>query len=77
MILRAGKLGGKGVIIVKVSQPNKDKRFDVPVIGSDTIETMIQAQAFVLAFMAEKILIFDREEMIKKADQGGIAIYSF
>jgi hypothetical protein len=77
MILRAGKLGGKGVIIVKVSQPNKDKRFDVPVIGSDTIETMIQAKAVVLAFMAEKILIFDREEMIKKADQGGIAIYSF
>jgi DUF1009 family protein len=77
MILRAGKLGGKGVVIVKVSQPNKDKRFDMPVIGPDTIETMIQAQALVLAFMAEKILIFDREEMIKKADQRGIAIYSF
>jgi DUF1009 family protein len=77
MILRAGKLGGKGMTIVKVSQPNKDRRFDVPVVGSDTIATMIQAQALVLAFMAEKTLIFDREEMIKKADQGGITIYSF
>jgi DUF1009 family protein len=49
----------------------------VPVVGSDTIATMIEAQALVLAFMAEKTLIFDREEMIKKADQGGITIYSF
>jgi DUF1009 family protein len=77
MILRAGKLAGKGVTIVKVSQANKDKRFDVPVVGSDTIDTMIQAQALVLAFMAEKTLIFNRDEMIKKADQGGVAIYSF
>jgi len=77
MILRAGKLGGKGVVVVKVSHPQKDRRFDVPVVGSDTVNTMLQVEAKVLAFESEKTLLFNKEEMIRRADQGGIALFSF
>lgn len=77
MILRAGKLGGEGVVIVKVSHPQKDNRFDMPVVGSDTVSTMLQVEAKVLAFESEKTLLFNKEEMIRRADQGDIALFSF
>jgi len=49
-------------------------RFDVPVVGVHTIETMVKAGASCLALDAEKCLMMDREQMIAVADQAGIAI---
>jgi len=60
--------------VVKVAKPNQDMRFDVPVIGIRTIETMIQAGATCLSVEAGRTLLFDREAMLKRADEAGIAM---
>jgi DUF1009 family protein len=60
--------------IVKVAKPNQDMRFDVPVIGIRTVETMIQAGATCLSVEAGRTLLFDREALLKGANQAGIAI---
>jgi DUF1009 family protein len=60
--------------VVKVAKPNQDMRFDVPVIGIRTIETMLQAGATCLSVEAGRTLLFDREAMLKRADEAGIAI---
>lgn len=73
-ILRGGRLCREGAIIVKVSKPIQDLRFDVPAVGYDTIETMKRVKARVLAVEAGKTLMFDREKMIDAADAAGISI---
>ncbi len=75
-ILRGGRLGNGRAVVVKVSKPNQDLRFDVPAVGPDTIETMKAVGASVLAVEANRTLIFDREEMIEAADRAKIAILS-
>lgn len=73
-IKRGGRLGNGSAVVVKVCKPNQDERFDVPAIGADTIRTMAQAGASVLAIEAGKAIVFDRGEMIGLANQHGIAI---
>jgi hypothetical protein len=60
--------------VVKVAKPNQDMRFDVPVIGIRTVETMIQAGATCLSVEAGRTLLFDRETLLARANQAGIAI---
>ena len=60
--------------IVKVAKPNQDMRFDVPVIGIRTIETMISAGASCLSVEVGRTLLFDREALLKQASTAGIAI---
>jgi hypothetical protein len=60
--------------VVKIAKPNQDMRFDVPVIGIRTVETMIAAGASCLSLEAGRTLLFDREALITRADQSGIAI---
>jgi len=60
--------------IVKVAKPNQDMRFDVPVIGIRTIETMISAGASCLSVEVGRTLLFDREALLKQAATAGIAI---
>jgi DUF1009 family protein len=60
--------------VVKVAKPNQDMRFDVPVIGVQTIETMFQAGATCLAVDAGKCLFLDGDRLIHAADERGIAI---
>lgn len=73
-IKRAGELVNGKLTVIKTAKPTQDMRFDVPVIGVPTIETMIDAGATCLSITAAKTLIFDRDEMIKLADQNKIAI---
>ncbi|MBK7992508.1 MAG: UDP-2,3-diacylglucosamine diphosphatase LpxI [Blastocatellia bacterium] len=74
-ILRAATLvNGRPLTVVKVAKPNQDMRFDVPVVGLPTIETMIKAKATAISITAEKTLIFDREEMLLLANKNQIAI---
>ncbi len=56
--------------VVKVAKPNQDMRFDVPVIGMATVETMIRAGASCLSVEAGRTLLFDREALLKRADGG-------
>jgi UDP-2,3-diacylglucosamine hydrolase len=64
----------RSLTVVKVAKPNQDMRFDVPVIGVKTIETMAQAGATCLAVDAGKCLFLDADRVIQAADQNGIAI---
>ena len=68
-IRRAGALAGPGTVVVKVSKPNQDLRFDVPAVGLDTIQAMTEAQAAVLALEAGKTLTFDRDQMLTAANR--------
>jgi UDP-2,3-diacylglucosamine hydrolase len=74
VIRRAGELVRGRLTIVKVAKPNQDMRFDVPVVGLPTINTMIEAKATCLSITAGKTLMFDREEMISLADKHRIVI---
>ncbi len=60
--------------VVKVAKPNQDMRFDVPVIGVRTIEAMIGAGATCLSVEAGRTLLFDRDTLLKRAEEAGIAI---
>jgi hypothetical protein len=74
-IRRAGDLCQKGgFTVVKVSKPQQDMRFDVPTIGMQTIHTMHEAGARVLAIESEKTIVLDQEAVMRLADQYGIAI---
>ncbi len=73
-IKRGGRLGKGQAVVIKVCKPNQDFRFDVPAIGTGTVETMIAAGARALAVEAGKAVVFDREAMIAKADEASIAV---
>jgi len=74
-IARAARItGGKPLVVVKVSKPGQDMRFDVPVVGLPTIEQMKSAGVTALAVDAGRTLLFDREKLIELADAAGIAI---
>ena len=73
-IQRGGELGGPGAIVVKTSKPQQDLRFDVPAVGPDTITTMRNVQAVVLALEAGKTLMIDKEEFLRRANDDGISI---
>lgn len=73
-IMRGGKLGKGTAVVVKVCKPIQDLRFDIPAVGAQTIKTMYEANAVVLVVEAGKAVVFDKVEMIERADQFGIAI---
>ena len=73
-IRRAGTLARGRLTVIKVAKPNQDMRFDVPVVGVPTIETMIEAGATCLCLTAGKTLMFDREQMIELAERQRISI---
>jgi DUF1009 family protein len=64
----------RSLTVVKVAKPNQDMRFDVPVVGVATIETMTRAGATCLAIEAERTLMFDPAAIVRTADEAGIAI---
>jgi DUF1009 family protein len=77
-IERAARIaGGQRLVVVKVSKPKQDMRFDVPVVGMKTIEVMRRSHATALAIDAARTLLFDRDDLIRAADEAGIAIQAF
>ena len=76
-IRRGGKLAGSGAVVIKVSKPRQDLRFDVPAVGMETLAAMIEVQARVLAVEQGKSIILSRKEMLKKADKYDIAIVGY
>lgn len=73
-IKRAGELANGKLTVVKVAKPDQDMRFDVPVVGIPTIETMVDAGATCLSITSGKTLIFDRGAMLNRANEAKIAI---
>jgi DUF1009 family protein len=77
-IERAARItGGQRLVVVKVSKPKQDMRFDVPVVGLKTIEVMRASNATALALDAGRTLLFDREALIAAANDASIAIQAF
>lgn len=73
-IRRAGELANGKLTVVKVAKPGQDMRFDVPVVGVPTIDTMIEAGVTCLSVTAAKTLIFDRDEMVRRANKHKICV---
>ncbi|MEK6690835.1 MAG: UDP-2,3-diacylglucosamine diphosphatase LpxI [Nitrospirota bacterium] len=73
-IKRGGKLGNGDVVVIKVSKPGQDMRFDVPVVGLKTMDALKEANAKVLALESGMTIILNREAMIREADKIGLCI---
>jgi DUF1009 family protein len=73
-IRRGGALAKGGAVVVKRFKPQQDLRFDLPTVGTGTIEVMMESGASVLAVEAGKALFLDRAEAIAMADKAGIAV---
>ncbi len=74
-MLRGGKLGRGGAILVKVTKPAQDMRFDVPVIGCRTLSTAKEAGVKVLAVEAGQTLLLDRPAVAEQAAREGLSLY--
>lgn len=74
VIRRAGEIAGPGTRIVKVAKPNQDMRFDVPVVGVATIDSMRAAGATALTVDARRTLVMDGDRFFAAADAAGIAV---
>ena len=74
MIKRGGRLAGPGGVVIKVARHKQNMRFDIPVIGPQTIRSMIEVKAGCLAIEAKKTLIINKEEAITLADNNSISI---
>ena len=61
----------RALTVVKIAKPKQDMRFDVPVIGVETIEAMVRAGASCLAIDAGRCLLLDGEAVVRAADDGG------
>jgi UDP-2,3-diacylglucosamine hydrolase len=64
----------RSLTVVKISKPNQDMRFDVPVIGLKTIQTMVRAGAACLAIDSGKCLLLEGDAIREQADAAGITI---
>jgi len=76
-IQRGAKLGKGGAVIVKVSKPKQDFRFDVPVIGCQTLKVAADAGARAIAIEAKKTLLLDKEALKASAEEKKMTIYGY
>ena len=76
-ILRAGRLGGKGSVVVKVAKRGHDMRFDIPIIGERTFKMLKKAGASCLAVEANRTILLAREKLVAEADRLGMAFLGF
>ena len=74
-IHRAAETARGPFVVVKVARPRQDMRFDVPVVGPGTIDSMEAAGATVLGLEADRVLLLEREELLRRAEAAGIAVY--
>ncbi|GAB4407074.1 MAG: UDP-2,3-diacylglucosamine diphosphatase LpxI [Thermodesulfovibrionales bacterium] len=76
-IKRGGYYASEGAVVVKTSKPDQDMRFDVPVVGLDTLKAMIEVRARVLAIEAKKSILLQRDNFIKEAEGAGVAVVGY
>lgn len=73
-IKRGGALARDGAVMIKVSKPDQDMRFDVPVIGVETIRVASEAKIRVIALEAARTLLLERDAIVDLAGEAGISI---
>ena len=74
VIRRGAQVAGPGCVVVKACEQGHDMRFDIPVVGTDTVAAMKEAGATCLAVEAKRALLFDPPQVIARADQAGLTI---
>jgi len=74
LIRRAGRIARGGAVIIKVSKPKQDLRFDIPVVGLGTVKNLVRIKAACLAIEAGKTIFIDRQASLELADQKGISV---
>jgi DUF1009 family protein len=72
--LRRGGALAPGGVAVKVAKPSQDPRFDMPAIGLQTVEALVEARIEVIAFEAGATFVLEREDLVRVADEHGIAV---
>ena len=75
-VLVRGSLARKGAVMIKVAKPNQDMRFDVPVIGLETICTAAEAKLRVIAIEAGNTLLLERPAIVDLAGREKISIFA-
>ena len=73
-IRRGGALGQGGAVMIKVAKLDQDMRFDVPVIGPETISAALEAKIRVIALEAGRTLLLEKEEVIRAAQSAKISV---
>lgn len=73
-IRRGCALSGPGAVVVKVSKPAQDPRFDVPAVGPDSLAVLAEGKAGVLAVEAGRTFVLERDAVVREADRHGIAL---
>ena len=73
-IRRGGRLAGKSAVMVKVAKPKQDLRFDVPVIGVETVKVAASANIRVIAVEAGRTLLLDKESVLRSANESNISL---
>ena len=76
-ILRGGTISKQGAVVIKVSKPKQNNRFDIPVIGPRTIQSMMKCKASCLAVEAGKTLIINQSAVVRLADRAKISLVAF
>jgi hypothetical protein len=71
---RAGGLSKQGFVVAKIARPNQDMRFDVPLVGLETVEALARAGGTALALEAGRTFLIDREAIVKFADSKNLSI---
>jgi DUF1009 family protein len=73
-ILRAGRMGGAGAVVIKLAKKGHDMRFDIPVIGMHTMKVLRKAKVSALAVEANRCILLERERIVEEADRLGLAV---
>jgi DUF1009 family protein len=71
---RAGAIAGKGCVMVKVSRPNQDMRWDVPTVGPETMSRLVNNGFSAVAIESGKMFLVEREKFLNMADENGIVV---
>ena len=73
-IRRARSIAGPGCVVMKACEPDHDMRFDIPVVGLETLRTMEEAQVSCIGVEAGRVLLFNLPELIAEADRSNLAV---
>lgn len=74
VIARAGQIAGEGCVMVKVSRPNQDMRWDVPTVGLHTMTVLAENSFSALAIESDRTFLLDREKFVEMAEKSNIAV---
>lgn len=73
-LIRGGRLGGDGVVVVKVARSGHDLRYDIPAVGLNTLATLKKIKAAVLAVEARRTILLEKEQLIAMADRQDLTL---